>query len=225
MCGTDNDDLAVICTSCKAYLQAKIDTLDLFSSIWGMIESPARTLRRVVLAHQKNYVFLLVSLSGIAAFFRYAWYRNWEQNFENFFSLGAAGVLFGPFVGVVIFGTGSIVIHQLGVRFGGRGTLRNSFAALAYSLTPILFSLVFIFPVEVAVFGLGFFGTNPGPMIIGPGSYIILMGLDGLAFVWSLFLLVEGITVVHSLSRVRAGLVLLIAVISIGGILKLTGVV
>lgn len=190
-----------------------------------MIESPGRTLRRVVLAHQKNYVFLLVSLSGIAAFFCYAWYRNLEQNFENFFFLAAMSLLLGPLIGLVIFGTCSVAIHQLGIKFGGRGTLRNSFAALAYSLVPIVLSLVVVFPVEVAVFGFSFFGTNPGPMVISPGPYMMLLALNGLAIVWSLFLILEGITVVHSLGRVRAGLVLLIAVGVIGGILKITEIV
>ncbi len=66
VCGEANDDLATVCTKCHSYLQAKVDTIDLFPTIWGLIERPGPTMKKIVLARHKNYVFVLLMLLGVA---------------------------------------------------------------------------------------------------------------------------------------------------------------
>ena len=86
---------------------------------------------------------------------------------------------------------------------------------MSYSSIPVVLSLVFILPLEIAIFGRDFFGTNPPPLVINPGVYSALMGFDGLAALWSVMLVYRGIAVVSGFGRVRTMIVMLTVVLSI----------
>jgi hypothetical protein len=206
VCGTENDDLAVLCRSCKSYLQTKVDTLDLFGTIWMLMEAPRRAMKRIVLSRYKNYVYFLSSLFGISIVYTVMWYRNLGKVFNDLFILLLGGLIAGPVVGILCGLLISVVLALFARMLGGKATIRNTFAVLAYSTVPIIFSLVFILPVEVAVFGLSFFDNNPSPLVLKPVEYVILIGLDVLATLWSWFLLVEGIVVANGFTRIRSAL-------------------
>jgi hypothetical protein len=74
----------------------------------------------------------------------------------------------------------------------------------SYAGAAIVYSLVFVFPIEIAIFGMYFFANNPPPLVISPVIYLLLLGMSGASFLWSLALLVEGTIVAHQLSRGRA---------------------
>jgi hypothetical protein len=84
---------------------------------------------------------------------------------------------------------------------GGRGTYRNTYAAVSYAVVPIIYTLVFLFPIEIAIFGAYLFANNPPPSVINPFAYLVLLTLDGAAILWSCWLLVEGVIVVGGLRR------------------------
>ena len=75
-----------------------------------------------------------------------------------------------------------------------------------YASVPIVYSLVLVFPIEIAIFGPYFFSDNPPPLVIDPVAYIVLLGFDGAAVLWSLALLIEGTVVVNGFSRVKAAI-------------------
>ncbi len=213
VCGTDNDDLALLCRSCKSYLQTKVDTLDLFGTIWMLIEAPGRAMKRIVLARYKNYAYFLTALFGISLVYTVMWYRNLGKVFSDLFILLVGGLIAGPLVGIVCGLLCSLVLTAFARWLGGKATVRNTFAVVAYSTVPIVFSLVFILPVEIAVFGQSFFDNNPSPLVLKPVEYVILIGMDFMATVWSWVLLVEGIVVANGFTRVKsvlAGVVLLV---------------
>jgi hypothetical protein len=222
VCGTDNDDLAVLCRSCKSYLQTKVDTLDLFGTIWMLIEAPRHAMKRIVMARYKNYVYFLTALFGISLLYTVMWYRNLGKVFNDLFILLLGGLIAGPVVGIVSALLMSVVLSLFARMLGGKATVRNTFAVVAYSAVPIVFSLFFVLPVEVAVFGLSFFDNNPSPLVLKPVEYVVLIGLDVLATLWSWFLLIEGIVVANGFTRARsavAGLVvLLLAGLSAAGL-------
>ena len=93
VCGAENGDLALTCGKCKSYLQAKVDTLDLFATAWGILESPARTFKRVVLAKRKNYVVLLSVFLGIGAMAAAVSYQNLGPSLGGLPTLAASSVL------------------------------------------------------------------------------------------------------------------------------------
>ncbi len=213
VCGTENDDLAVLCKNCKSYLQTKVDTLDLFGTMWMLVETPRRAMKRIVLSRYKNYAYFLSALFGVSLVYTVMWYRNLGKVFNDLFILLLGGILAGPVVGIVFALLCSLVLALFARLLGGKATVRNTFAVMAYSTVPIVFSLVLILPIEVAVFGLSFFDNNPPPLVLKPVEYVVLIGLDILATIWSWFLLMEGIVVANGFTRLKsavAGIVVLV---------------
>jgi len=204
VCGHENGDFETVCASCKSYLQSKVDTLDLFSSIWGLIHSPRAAFRRIVLSRHKNYVVLLTALLGMAILYSVLWFRNMGRLFSNLFTVLLSGVVAGPPVGLAFAALFTIVMVRLGHLLGGKTTFRGMYAVVAYASVPILLTLVFVFPVEVAIFGLYLFDNNPPPLVINPVLYITLLGLDGLGVLWAWLLLIEGSIIANGFSRGRS---------------------
>jgi len=89
---------------------------------------------------------------------------------------------------------------------GGSPSLRNMIAVVAYAGMPVVLALVFVVPVEIAVFGRYFFDNNPPPLVISPVIYVVLIGLHGAAWFWSWLLLVEGTVVAGTLGRLKSAL-------------------
>ena len=204
VCGTGNDDLAITCSSCKGFLQSKVDNLDLFRTFWGLMESPRAAFRQVVLSRHKNYILLLSSLLGMSLIYSLFWYKTLGSTFSNLLTLLGTGLLVGPPLGMLSVFLFSVVAVVLARVLGGKATMRNTFAVTSYASLPVVMSLICIFPLEMAIFGLDFFGKNPPPIVIKPVVYVALIGLDALAILGSWLLLVEGTRVANGFSRMRA---------------------
>ena len=126
-------------------------------------------------------------------------------------TLVGAGLLIGPIVGILfVLALGFFSVRTTRA-FGGKTNFKNMSAVGAYSTVPIILSLVFVFPVEIAIFGLDFFENNPPPMVINPFLYVALLGMDFLAVGWSFFLLVKGTAVATGLSGLKSFVVILSA--------------
>jgi hypothetical protein len=204
VCGTENDDLSVVCRSCKSYVQGKVDTLNLFETMWGLIESPSRTFKKIALARSKNYVLPLAAICGIAAVYAVFWAVQIGRTIEGLVSILGIGFGIGLPAGILGLLLLSMVLRAAARALGGTGTLKNVFAVCAYASTPILLSLVVVFPVEIALFGIYLFDRNPSPMVLKPVPYIVLAVIDGLALLWAFLLLGIGLRVATGLTRVRA---------------------
>jgi hypothetical protein len=192
VCGRENDDLSVVCSSCKGYLQGRADALDLFATLWGLIEKPSATFKRIVLAKHKNYALLLSSLFGICLVFDIAWYKSVGRVLSSLVVIVGAALSLGPIIGMLIVFLCSTVLMGLTKAIGGTASRRNLFAATAYATMPMAICFVFVVPLEIAIFGIDFFGTNPPPMLIKPVEYVLLIALKGVAATYMLYLLVIG---------------------------------
>ena len=209
VCKAENDEFAIVCSSCKSFLQARVDTLDLFGTIWQLMEAPRTAFRRIVLSQHKNYLFLLSGLLGMSLMFALIWYLKLGGAFTNLLTLVGTGLLFGPVVGILFVGFLGFTLAKTAGAMGRKVTAKNMSAVAAYSAVPIALSLAIVFPVELAVFGTDLFGNNPPPMVIKSAAYIALLGMDTLAVLWSLFLFVTGISVATGFTIRRALLVVL----------------
>jgi hypothetical protein len=217
VCGTGNEDLAVTCSSCKSYLQSKVDTLDLFGMMWGLMESPRSAFKKVVLSRHKNYVFLLSSLLGMSLVYSLFWYKTLGSYFSNLLTLVGTGLLLGPPLGIVFVFLFSILGVRVARLLGGKATMRNTFAVVSYASLPLVFALTCVFPLELAIFGLDFFGKNPPPIVIKPIVYIALLGFDVLAFFCSWLLLIEGTIVANGFTRLK-GMLHSVIVMALAGV-------
>jgi hypothetical protein len=65
---------------------------------------------------------------------------------------------------------------------------------------PIMVSVSIVLPIELASIGLRLFSTNPSPMDVKPVVYIVLLGLDGFAALWTINLARVGFCVAHKIS-------------------------
>lgn len=178
-----------------------MDALNLFETIWGIIESPHATFRRIVLAKHKNYGLFLSSLAGVTLVFYVAWYKNVVDKLQSLLPVIGAAILLGPLVGIAFVLVLAYTVRIVSKSLGGNPTLRNLFAAMAYGTVPLVFSVVFLIPIEIAVFGSDFFGTNPPPMTIRPIEYTILLALKGLSGLWMMFLLIHGTMAANAFPR------------------------
>lgn len=201
VCGAENEDLAVVCVHCKGYVQAKVDTIDLFHTMWGLLENPRATFRRIAIAGSKNYVLMLALLFGVAFVFVYLWHTRAGVVFPSLVTILAIGLVAGPPTGLLLTSALAVLVSQ-GARLAGGGvTIRNAFAILAYACFPIVVSLVLVFPLEIAVFGIYLFDSNPSPWVLNPAAFAILAGLDGAAVLWSYVLFAVGLHTVASVGR------------------------
>lgn len=193
VCGAENSDLDVVCTSCKSFIQAKVDTLDLFSTVWGLLEQPRRTFRRIALAKSKNYVILLSAAFGVVIVYLYLWHWHLAVQIPSLVTLLGIGLLAGPPLGNLFVALCAVVIGLILRTRGINLKLRNTRAILAYACVPLVASLLLVMPLEIAIFGSYFFDNNPPPIVINPVAYIGLIGLDALAGLWSVVLLTLGL--------------------------------
>ncbi len=205
------------CGGCGSFLQSKVEALNLFQTLWGLLESPQRTMKRIVLARHKNYTLLLSALFGIGLVLDVAWYKSLADRFGDLMTLVGTALIAGPIVGIASVIVLSFLLQQATKLFGGRATLRSLFAATAYALFPFVAVLVFLVPLEIAIFGMDFFGANPPPMLIKPVEYAALLIMKAIAAMYALFLLVEATMAANAFAGVRR-LPVLLSVLAIVGV-------
>ncbi|MBI5472813.1 MAG: YIP1 family protein [Ignavibacteriae bacterium] len=203
VCGIVNSELDTICVSCKSFLQARVDALNLFETIWGLIESPRATLRKIVLARHKNYAVVLGLVSGLTVFFDIAWMKQLGDRFGELVSLVGMGIVLGPILGVVALALVSLMLRLLSKFWRGKATKKNMFAATAYAFVPLAIAAVFVIPLELATFGIDFFGTNPPPALIKPLEYYLILGLKSVLWIWMAFLLIEAMMAANAFESKR----------------------
>lgn len=210
VCAHNNDDFAIKCSSCGSYVQDRVPTLDFFAVLWMIIESPKTAFKKIILAEHKNYVLFLGMFLGIAGAFALMWAKHSGDNFDNLFPV----LLFGTFLGLLIciplFYFLTVIVHGLSKAAGGKGNFRETYGVVGWSLVPIMFSVIFILPLELATLGLLMFSTNPSAYEVKPIVTSVLLGLDGLLVAWSIILGVRGVTMAHRISTVLGASVVII---------------
>ncbi len=216
-CSFDNDDFAITCVQCKSYLQNRVPNLNFFETAWGILESPRATFRKITLAEHKNYVFFLFAGFGVAISFTTFWYLELGRFFDSLLFMIpwalAGGVVGGLLLTPLVCAFG----HLVGRALGSNQRFRNSNAMIAYSLVPVVLSLVLVLPIELMTFGMYLFTSNPPPFVIKPTSFVILTGFDTLMGVWTLVLTGIGMNVVYRFSAWKsAGAVLMILFVILG---------
>jgi len=209
VCGTGNRELAVICTGCHGFLQSRAAALDLFSTGWAVIETPGKAFRRIALATHKNFGVLLSCLFGILWVFGSMRALHLGDLVPNLFLLILVGLVLGPPVGLALMLMVAAPVVWIGRWMGGEGTYRNAFGVIAYCTLPLTISLFFVLPVELGVFGLSFFGTNPSAAILKPTIFLVLMIVQCGLLIWFLVLLIIGSGVVHDISKWKSTVVAL----------------
>jgi len=210
VCQKENDQYATICRECGGFLQNRVPNLDLFDTLWRIIENPREAFRLIMIAEHKNYVLLLYTLCGISVAFTGFWYFRIGDRFENIMLIIFWALLIGVPFGIILCPIVSTFHWILSKLIGGKASFRTSMGITGYALTPITISLLFLLPIELMTFGMYFFTFNPHPIAIKPASYIVLIGLNTVTILWAFLLLIIGTNVGNQISLWKSLLIVAI---------------
>lgn len=184
------------CDGCGAYIRDRVPALNLFATLWGMIETPAATTLRIGRSEQKNYTYLIFALTGpllfaVALFFARIGDTTWPFGY-----MMAAIVIAGPLFGLLLFPLTALWMRAvLRISYGLRFGYRMSASWLAWSLTPLMWASVLLLPLLLGIFGVILFSTNPAPWDMLPVPFWSLGGICILVLPWSVMLLPVGFRV------------------------------
>lgn len=203
-CAQENDEFATVCSNCRAFLQNRVPNLNLFETSWGILESPRSTFRTIALAEHKNYAFFLFCGFGLAVSFSFFWLLKLGAFFDTLMDLlpvaFGGGIVLGALLALLL----PLLFHAVVKALGTRQRLRQSYAILAYSLVPVVLSVIILLPIELMTFGMYLFTSNPDPAVIKPGSWYTLASLDAICGLWAVYLAAQGTRVVHGFSVPKA---------------------
>ena len=171
-CGAENPFYRFICTNCNSYLRERIVNLDFFNLLGIMIESPSKAFQKIIFSEHKNFIYLVAVLVGIKLFINslilssYVKIHLFSDLVLNFF---LEIILFIIFIFIY-----SNIIQLFSNLFGTKTRLKDNFSILVYSFVPMIYALIFLFPVELVLFGGHLFSSSPSPFIIKPIPAYIL---------------------------------------------------
>jgi len=185
-CHEKNPFYALNCTKCNAFLRAKISNIDLWHTTWKIFESPVRTAENIIQADHKNFVFVLLFLICLKYSFLKAMIFNAVTGREVLGNL--SGSILNGGIPLVIGLLAFSLVMTLANKSGGiQNRFRDNVAIYTYSFIPQLLGMLFLVPIHFALFGEYWFTFNPSPFIIKPAAATLLMLIDALLFIWSMF--------------------------------------
>jgi hypothetical protein len=118
---------------------------------------------------------------------------------------GAAAVLAWAFIGggiygVVVYWLGALMVHAFTRGFGGSSSYRQARHIVGFAAAPLALSLLFVWPVRLAVYGGDLFRSGGSDSGVGDK---IFEGFVIASFAWTLALVVIGVVIVSGLSWPR----------------------
>jgi hypothetical protein len=149
-------------------------------------------------------VLALVLLAGISGILFTGASRRFldEPLVDDSLAVLAVLVFFaGSIYGTAAYWVGGALLH-VGLRgAGGQGSFRQARHVLAFAAAPLVLNLVLVWPVRLVAFGGDWFRSNGSDA--GAGRWVF-EGVSALFGLWSLGLLVYGISVVERWTLTRA---------------------
>lgn len=189
-CGTENPFHNLICTKCNAFLRTKIANIDLWDTLWKLLDSPIKTAENIIHAEHKNFVITILVFTGIEIGISFLVLFNalhvLNDVIENSLTFISLTGLY--FIGLLCFI--SFLITALNNKLGLQNRFKDNLALYSFSFLPIVITLVILTPIQIALYGTYWFTFNPSPLIFKPLATYILFFIEGLFYLWSVFLIV-----------------------------------
>ncbi len=187
-CNSESDFYKMNCDSCGALLRDKFPNIDLFSTIWLLIETPTNGFKKIIFAEHKNYqlflLILLVTKLVFTSFFLQSVFvepvncQNYlSVNFGISFSTLALLTLLIPFLLKILLSNNSVITRY-----------KDNLAITIYSHFPLVLFLLVVLPVEIAIFGKFWIFSNPSPFMIKETAAYLFSFLEILTFIWTFIL-------------------------------------
>jgi len=187
-CNSENDFFYLNCKNCGSLLRDKKPNIDLFSTVWALIEEPTKSLRKIVFAEHKNYQFFLLTLLILKLIFTSFFLQSLIIKpvvYHNYLSINLGigfisflvMILLFPFLQKIVLASNSVATRY-----------KDNLALLIYSQMPLVLFLLVILPIEFALFGKFWLFSNPSPFFIKETAAYIFSIMEILTFLWSFVL-------------------------------------
>jgi hypothetical protein len=217
VCNKENHHLAGACTACGSFLQQRVENLDLFATIGHIVDAPGKTFHTIAVARHKNFIYILSALYGWPVVFTVFWYIHAGEQSTSLLTFLTAGFAIGPVVGLTLFLYAGLLLWIAARIMRSKISFRNAVATLVYSAAPFLLVFFIYLPMVILTYGLYFFTKNPSPYDLKPLSFIIIVSLAGLSYLWSASLLLVGIRIVTGTRWYSSLAIWFLTLIVVGG--------
>jgi hypothetical protein len=187
-CSAENPTYAYICNNCNSFLRERVFNIDLWNVIGLLIENPKKAMELIVFSEHKNFISILLIFISIkllinARFISLISLGNFNPSTSLYLSyLIILGILL---VYLVLF---AFCLTSINKSLQITTRLQDNFALLTYSLLPNVFGIIFLFIIELVVFGEYLFSINPTPFVIKGFIAYVFVGAEILLIVWSVVL-------------------------------------
>jgi hypothetical protein len=186
---------------------------ELFTKIWT---SPRVILRYINENNYDKYVYVLLGLAGIVKTFDRASSKSMGDNMP-LLGVVATCIIAGGLFGWLTYYLYAALISWTGKWIDGRANTRSILRMIAYAMIPSIASLLFVFA-QIVTFGNGIFQSDvdiyESGQLFGALFYFSVLVQVALA-IWTLVLMVIGISEVQKLSIGKSILNLLLPVLII----------
>jgi hypothetical protein len=187
-CSDENPPYAYTCKNCNSFLRERVFNIDLWNVIGLMIEAPKKAFELIIFSEHKNYITFLLIFIAIKLLI--------NTRFISLISLGTFNpstslylsylIVLGILLVYLILFSICFTLINRSLQISTR--LWDNFALLTYSLLPNVFGIIFLFIIELVVFGEYLFSINPTPFVIKGIIAYIFAGAELLLIIWSVLL-------------------------------------
>ena len=189
-CNSENDFHSLNCSSCGSLLRERVVNIDLWSTIWKVIETPSKAFAKIIYAENKNYVFFLAILFSIKLTFNSFFIKSLLGINIDYQNYSGVNFVIGLATFLILFILIALIQKLILKKFGIITRFKDNFAAFIYSCVPVLLALFIFFPVEYALFGKYWLFFNPSPYLIKPTAAYVFTGMEILIFIWMFVLFI-----------------------------------
>jgi len=180
------------CENCHHFVRTSVVNIDLWSTIWKLIENPVEALKNIIFAQHKNFiVFLLLFLS-----IKFLIISSFFQSLLNISNLDSHNFIYNLLLHIGIFCLFIIlfsVLMKIVIKFSLKSRIKDIIAVNIYSFMPLIFSLLIFTPIEYGIFGKHWFIFNPSPFLIKGFIAYLISFLELVLIIWSLFIFWKGL--------------------------------
>jgi hypothetical protein len=187
-CKSENNYFRMNCSNCGSLLRDKVPNIDLFSTIWQLIETPSKAINRIIYAEHKNYLIFLIGflvLKLVLTSFYVQSVLIEPIDYQNYFGLNF-GIGFAIFLVIILLFPllQKILLDKKLIKT----RYKDNLTILVFSQMPVVLFLILILPIEFAVFGKFWLFSNPSPFFIKETAAYVFSIMEILIFIWSAIL-------------------------------------
>jgi len=189
-CNSENPFYVLICTNCKAFLRSKIANIDLWDTLWKLLESPIKTAETIIHSEHKNFLSIILLLAGLKVGSSFLVISNALNLSDSEITNSFSFIMIYAAVFIIALLAVSFIITKLNNLSGIKNRFKDNIALYTYAFLPIVLIMIFLTPVKLAIFGLYWYSFNPSPLLFKPMTTYIMLFIEGIFYLWSIVLFI-----------------------------------